>query len=300
MSEKKIDKQMRKIEDKRDKNRTFKKDSSFLKAEENVFDVPTLKLLYTLANKGYITEMGGSISTGKEANVFYAAGNEGEVAVKIYRLTSGTFKAMDPYILKDPRFTNIRHSRKDIVFAWTQKEAQNLLRVRKAGIRAPRPIVNERNVLVMEFMGKDKIPYPLLKDTPLDDAEAQNIYDQVIEDIRRLYVRAHLVHSDLSEYNILVDTEKMEAVIIDVGQAVTLDHPNAREFMSRDLENILRFFKKYGVKADKKEVLQHVKQRNETDEIYEKELNESGENKPDESENEQIETDSEELELSEN
>ncbi|WNY25946.1 hypothetical protein MsAc7_15180 [Methanolapillus millepedarum] len=265
---------MRKIEDKRDKNRTFKKDSSFLKAEENVFDVPTLKLLYTLANKGYITEMGGSISTGKEANVFYATGNEGEVAVKIYRLTSGTFKAMDPYILKDPRFSNIRHSRKDIVFAWTQKEAQNLLRIRKAGVRAPRPIVNDRNVLVMEFMGKDKIPFPLLKDTPLDDADAQNLFDQIIEGMRRLYVRAHLVHSDLSEYNILVDVEKMEAVIIDVGQAVTLDHPNVREFMARDIENILRFFKKYGIKEDKKIISDRVKERNETDELFEKELEE--------------------------
>ncbi|WP_338102289.1 serine protein kinase RIO [Methanolapillus millepedarum] len=274
MSEKRIEKQMRKIEDKRDKNRTFKKDSSFLKAEENVFDVPTLKLLYTLANKGYITEMGGSISTGKEANVFYATGNEGEVAVKIYRLTSGTFKAMDPYILKDPRFSNIRHSRKDIVFAWTQKEAQNLLRIRKAGVRAPRPIVNDRNVLVMEFMGKDKIPFPLLKDTPLDDADAQNLFDQIIEGMRRLYVRAHLVHSDLSEYNILVDVEKMEAVIIDVGQAVTLDHPNVREFMARDIENILRFFKKYGIKEDKKIISDRVKERNETDELFEKELEE--------------------------
>ncbi len=134
------DKRMRKLEDKRSKGRVFRKDSDHLKVEENVFDEPTLKLLYTLSNKGYIDELGGSISTGKEANLFYAKGKDGqEIAVKIYRISSSTFQAMDPYIFKDPRFMNIRHSRKDIIFAWTRKEYQNLLRVRRADIPAPEP-----------------------------------------------------------------------------------------------------------------------------------------------------------------
>lgn len=267
MSHKKIDKQMKQIEDKRAKDRIFKKDSSFLKTEENVFDIPTLKLLYTLANKGYIRELGGSISTGKEANVFYATGEEGEVAVKIYRISSSTFKAMDPYILKDPRFTHIRRSRKDIIFAWTQKEFQNLLRIQKAGIRSPRPIICDRNVLVMQFMGKDAAAYPLLKETQLDEEEARLIYDQVIEAMRRIYVRASLVHADLSEYNILIDTEKMEAVIIDVGQAVTLNHPNARDFLLRDVENIKRYFRKYGIAEENKTILEKIKQKTADDDI---------------------------------
>jgi Serine/threonine protein kinase involved in cell cycle control len=261
----KIDKQMRQIEDKRAKNRIFKKESSFLKTEENVFDVPTLKLLYTLSNKGHIHELGGSISTGKEANVFYATGNEGEIAVKIYRISSSTFKAMDPYILKDPRFTHIRHSRKDIIFAWTQKEFQNLLRIQKAGIRAPKPIVCNRNVLLMEFMGKDGISYPPLKETVQENP--QEIYDQIIECMRRMYVRAELVHADLSEYNILIDTEKEEAVIIDVGQAVTLTHPNARDFLLRDIENIRRFFKKYGILEETKDILEKIKHKTDEDEV---------------------------------
>ncbi|MDV0444735.1 hypothetical protein MmiAt1_02710 [Methanimicrococcus sp. At1] len=269
MSQKKIDKQMKQIEDKRAKSRIFKKDSSFLKAEENVFDVPTLKLLYSFANKGYINELGGSISTGKEANVFYATGNEGEVAVKIYRINSSTFKAMDPYILKDPRFTHIRHSRKDIIFAWTQKEYQNLLRISKAGIRAPRPITCDRNVLIMEFMGENGVAYPSLKDVKMDDEDARIFYDQIIEDMRRMYVRASLVHADLSEYNILIDIEKGEAVIIDVGQAVTLNHPNAREFLLRDVENIKRFFRKYGIEEETKSILEQIKQKKEEDIIVE-------------------------------
>ena len=269
MSQNKIDKQMKQIEDKRAKGRIFKKDSSFLKAEENVFDVPTLKLLYSLSNKGFIHELGGSISTGKEANVFYAVGNEGETAVKIYRIQSSTFKAMDPYILKDPRFTHIRHSRKDIIFAWTQKEFQNLLRINKAGIRSPKPITCDRNVLLMEFMGKDTVPYPSLKEIKMADEDARLFYDQIIEDMRRMYVRASLVHADLSEYNILIDTENMEAVIIDVGQAVTLNHPNARDFLLRDVENIKRFFKKYGINEETKSILEKIKQKTDEDTLIE-------------------------------
>ena len=279
MGHKKIDKQMKQIEDKRSKDRIFKKDSSFLKAEENVFDVPTLKLLYTFSNKGYIHELGGSVSTGKEANVFYATGDFGEVAVKIYRITSATFKAMDPYILKDPRFTHVRHSRKDIIFAWTQKEFQNLLRIQKAGIRAPKPFTCDRNVLLMQFMGKDGISYPLLKETILDEEEARLIYDQIIEAMRRIFVRAALVHADLSEYNILIDTEKMEPIIIDVGQAVTLNHPNAVEFLIRDVENIKRYFKKYGIAEETKDLLKRIKQRTEEDADFSAEPEEEAEEK---------------------
>jgi RIO kinase 1 len=258
---------MKQIEDRREKNRVFKKDSSFLKVEENVFDVPTLKLLYTLSNKGYISELGGSISTGKEANVFFAAGKEGEIAVKIYRVSSSTFKAMDPYILKDPRFTHIRHSRKDIIFAWTQKEFQNLIRMSKAGIRSPKPITCDRNVLLMQFMGENGISYPQLKDVKMSDEDAHIIYDQIIESMRRLYVRASLVHADLSEYNILIDPEKFEIIFIDVGQAVTLNHPNARDFLSRDVENINRYFKKYGIDEGIKEIIEKIKHKTDDDTI---------------------------------
>jgi len=296
MGHKKIDKQMKQIEDKRSKDRIFKKDSSFLKAEENVFDVPTLKLLYTFSNKGYIHELGGSVSTGKEANVFYATGEDGEVAVKIYRISSATFKAMDPYILKDPRFTHIRHNRKDIIFAWTQKEFQNLLRIQKAGIRSPKPIICDRNVLIMQFMGKDGISYPLLKETQLDEEEARLIYAQVIEAMRCIFVRAALVHADLSEYNILIDTEKMEPVIIDVGQAVTLNHPNAVEFLIRDVENIKRFFKKYGISEETKDLLKRIKQRTEEDDNFSAEPEEETEGQKNETEEQENETEEQEIE----
>ena len=47
------------------------KDANQFKVSENVFDDVTLLALYKLVNKKWLSVIGGSISTGKEANVFY-------------------------------------------------------------------------------------------------------------------------------------------------------------------------------------------------------------------------------------
>jgi len=249
---------IRRLDSATDKARAREKDSDRLKVEENVFDVPTLKVLYTLSNKGIIKALGGAISTGKEANVFYAEGEERELAIKIYRMASSTFKAMDAYIMKDPRFTNIRNNRRDIIFAWTRKEFQNLTRAKSAGIRVPEPLVAEKNILIMEFMGKEKVPYPLLKNTHLENEEAKLVYDRIVEYMRLLNKEANLVHADLSEYNILIDPTDTTPVFIDMGQSVTLEHPNAREFLYRDIQNILRFFSRYGITDKPEELLSKI------------------------------------------
>ena len=252
------EKKIKRIDRAKDKSRVREKDSEQLKVEENVFDVPTLKILYTLSNKGIIKAMGGAISTGKEANVFYAEGPDKELAVKIYRIASSTFKAMDAYIMKDPRFTNIRNNKRDIIFAWTRKEFQNLKRAKNAGVRVPEPVIAEKNILIMEFMGEKERPYPLLKNTYLEDDEAKLIFDTVVEYMRLLYKKANLVHADLSEYNILIDPKDLTPIFIDMGQSVTLEHPNSREFLYRDVQNILRFFSRYGIKDKPEELLKKI------------------------------------------
>lgn len=259
---KEVVKKVQKIDTNVDKKRMLRKDSDTLKVRDNVFDEPTLKTLYTLSNKGIVEALGGSISTGKEANVFLAEGeNNSDVAIKIYRIASSTFNSMEKYILGDPRFRNIRHSKRDIIFAWTKKEERNLIRAREAGIRAPMPIVSERNILVMEFLGENEQPYPQLRDFTLDKEQAQKVFDTVSEYIEKLYVKANLVHGDLSEYNIIMDPNSVEPIFIDMGQSVTLEHPRAREFIIRDIENIVRYFRKYGIKADPDQMLSDIREK---------------------------------------
>ena len=236
--------------------RDERKDSEDLKVREEVFDVPTLKALYRLANKKFIRSLGGVMSTGKEANVFHAIGEKGEIAVKIYRITTSGFKAMQEYIIGDPRFKSVKHTKKDIVIAWTKKELRNLMRAYDAGVRVPLPIISERNVLVMEFIGKDGIHAPLLKEVASEIEDPIGTYERITEYMSLLYHEAGLVHADLSEYNIMYDGEP---IFIDMGQSVLLSHPRAEEFFVRDVENIVRFFRKLGVECSEEGLIAEIK-----------------------------------------
>jgi len=249
------DKRERRIDEKIDAYRTKIKNSEDMKLRSEVFDVPTLKALYTFASKGMIEKMGGVISTGKEGNVFHAIGEGGrEMAIKIYRISTSDFRKMEDYMLGDPRFSNIRHTQKGIVFTWTQKEFRNLQRAAEAGVRAPEPYDADRNILIMEFIGKDGIPAPRLRDvTP---GEPERIYRTVESYMVALYQKAKLVHADLSEFNILL--YEGEPVIIDMGQSVLLDHPMSREFLLRDARNVVKYFRKLGVDCSEESLLAKI------------------------------------------
>lgn len=259
---KSIPKHLRKIESDIDKMRIRQKDSNTLKVKEAVFDEATLKGLYHLSNDGVIEALGGSISTGKEANVFLAEGKDFDLAIKIYRISTSTFRAMEDYILGDPRFKSIRHKKKDVVFAWTRKEFRNLLRAEEVGIRVPKPITTYRNILVMQFIGENEKAFPPLKDIRLEKEDAKEMFETIVKYLDLLYNEANLVHGDLSEYNILVNPSTFEPYIIDMGQAVTLEHPGADVFLKRDLKNLTRYFKKYGIETSDEELYKTLKSKN--------------------------------------
>ena len=168
---------------------------------------------------------------------------------------------MKDYILGDPRFAGIKHSRKDIILAWTKKEYKNLKRAEEAGVRVPKPYITKRNILLMEFIGKDGVPMPQLKDVKLTTEEAEHIFKRIVEYMSLLYSKAKLVLADLSEYNILVDMNTMEPVIIDMGQSVTTDHYHADMYLRRDVANIARFFKKLKIPANEDEMISIIKRK---------------------------------------
>jgi RIO kinase 1 len=225
-----------------------------------VFDFHTIQTVHALATKKYFDEVEFVISSGKEAVVFRARDSKNNYrAVKIYKISTSNFKHMNDYIEGDLRFKNIRKTKKDIVFAWTKKEFKNLERARKAGVRVPVPLTFLNNVLVMEFIGKNGIPAPLLKDVKIEGInEVKKIVSKMIEWVALLY-NAGLVHADLSEYNVLVNGE--ELVLIDNGQAVLLSHPRAKEFFERDVKNIANFAIKKGWNKSFNSILALVKKR---------------------------------------
>lgn len=246
--------------------RTRIKDSDDKNVQDAVFDRRTLMDLYSLASRGVIDALGGSISTGKEANIFRAKAGEGEVALKIYRISTSNFNAMQDYLNGDPRFSSVRGTKRAIVAAWTRKEYRNLSRAEEVSVRVPHPIAMKENILVMELIGTGERAAPPLKDVELDQEEAGQVFERIAQYISRLYNRAQLVHADLSEFNILYDAG--EPVIIDMGQSVTLDHPMAGRFLERDMTNVVHYFqKRYGL-GSVEEITELI--RKERDELKEK------------------------------
>jgi RIO kinase 1 len=219
------------------------KDTEQFKVEGSVFDDATYAALYKLVQDGHLQAFGGPISTGKEANVYEAMDDDGEtVAVKVYLTTTSNFRQMSDYLEGDPRFEGITGSTTKVVIAWVKKEFSNLKRAKAAGVAVPEPIAVQRNVLVMEYLGDESGPAPTLNDVTIENPETA--FSVVREYMRRLH-DAGLVHGDLSEYNLVVHDGQI--TVIDVGQAVTVHHPNAEDFLERDCRNVAAFFADLGV-----------------------------------------------------
>ncbi|MFB6218251.1 MAG: serine/threonine-protein kinase Rio1 [Halobacteriaceae archaeon] len=230
------------------------KDADQFKVDDSVFDDATYAAVYKLVQDGHLTALGGPISTGKEAHVFEAYGpDETDVAVKVYRVTASNFRQMREYLEGDPRFEGLGGDKLAVVLAWTQKEFSNLRRAQQAGVRVPEPIAVERNVLVMEYIGEEGDPAPRLSEVTVENPETA--FEVVREYLRRFY-DAGLVHGDLSEYNLVV--YEGELAVIDVGQAVTVHHPNADDFLRRDCRNVAGFFSRLGVETDGESLYEYV------------------------------------------
>ena len=256
------------------KGKRKNKDYRDRKTELSVLDIPTLETLYKFTKRGLLKALGGPISSGKEAVIFHAIGaKEEELAIKMYKVSTSNFNAMLDYIIGDPRFENIKRDRRSIVSAWARKELKNLKRAFDAGVEVPKPIAVDKNVLIMEFIGRDGVAAPRLRDVPVDilktDFELEELFLRIISYIQIMYEKGTMVHADLSEFNILmkgyVEREfegaevEIEPVIIDMGQATLLQHPNADAFLLRDVRNIVTFFNKLGLDCSFNETIRLIK-----------------------------------------
>jgi RIO kinase 1 len=203
--------------------------------------------------KGLISTVDYPVSTGKEANVFRATTpDDAFVAVKIYKMETAKFLRKSDYLEGDPRFERVKGSDRAIVEAFARKEFKNLQICQEATVNAPIPYFVRRNVLVMSFLGEDGLPYPRMSDVGIGD---EKDLDSILADLQKMY-KAGLVHADISKYNILLGEKPF---IIDLGQGVVLRHPNAEEFLERDVRNIVKFFSSLGIKRDADELIKKIR-----------------------------------------
>ncbi|MEO9294820.1 MAG: serine protein kinase RIO [Nitrososphaera sp.] len=207
--------------------------------------MPTLMVITKMVNDGILKSVQSHFAAGKESKLYIAEAPDGTpLAVKIYLTVSSEFKKRMQYIAGDPRFSEIKRDTRSFISAWARKEFKNLQAAHQAGVRVPAPVAVEKNVLVMEFVGDEQgnvaAPLANLEVVTADD------YKEVIEQLTLLYKKANLVHADLSEYNVFKSPEG-RVMLFDFGSAVDIRHPNSKQFLVRDVQNINRFFIKRGI-----------------------------------------------------
>ncbi|KAJ1925513.1 Serine/threonine-protein kinase rio1 [Tieghemiomyces parasiticus] len=224
-------------------------DKSDRATSEQVLDPRTRIILFKLLNRNFIKEINGCISTGKEANVYHATTETTEhYAIKVYKTSILVFKDRDRYVTGEFRFRAgySRHNPRKMVKVWAEKEMRNLKRLHTAGIPCPEPLLLRMHVLVMRFLGnKDGWAYPRLKDAEIDKGRFPDLYRKLVKLMRTMFQVCHLVHADLSEYNILYHAKTL--YIIDVSQSVEHEHPHAFDFLRMDCTNVNDFFRRKDV-----------------------------------------------------
>ncbi len=147
------------LERQRDSWRMRRRDDDDRKTYDEVFNKENLLRVYKLFTDGVIDRLDFPISTGKEGNVFRASTEDGKLlAVKIYRTSNATFMDMAKYINGDPRFKGIMTNRRKLILAWASKEFRNLQRYTEAGLRVPKAVARNQNIIVMEYIGDEVAP----------------------------------------------------------------------------------------------------------------------------------------------
>jgi RIO kinase 2 len=137
------------------------------------------------------------------------------------------------------------------------KEFAFMKALRENGFNVPEPIAQNRHTIVMELI--DAFPLRQISKVPHPEALYSELMDIILE-----LARFGLIHGDFNEFNILikeisdpsgkgkaaVDPEesdenvRLEPVIIDFPQMVSIDHVNAEMYFDRDVNCIKRYFQR--------------------------------------------------------
>jgi RIO kinase 2 len=202
-----------------------------------------------LVKAGVIESFGQSLGVGKEADVYDALNANGKrIAVKFHRLGRISFRQT-----RRKRGYTREHS------TWlfqshlaAEREFQAMKLVYENGVAVPEPVSQNRHVVAMGMIeGAQLFKYK-------DIGKPEKVLKEIIRNLRKTFLKAHLVHADISEYNIILKPDG-HILIIDWPQAVKTDHTNAAELLERDLRNVLVFFsRKFNLELAAKEACDYV------------------------------------------
>jgi RIO kinase 2 len=202
-----------------------------------------------LVKAGIISAFGHPIGVGKEADVYEALSPQNvPIAVKFHRLGRISFRQTRRkrgYINEHAGWLFQSH-------VAAEKEFEALKMLYTKGIAVPEPLSHNRHVIAMgKIEGGELSKYK-------DIGNAKKVLKEIYLNTKKAYQKAHIIHGDLSEYNIILKPDG-HILIIDWPQYVHIDHPNAAELLERDIKNVAVFFgRKFAVSVDTQEVIEYI------------------------------------------
>jgi len=202
-----------------------------------------------LVKAGVLEAFGKPLGVGKEADVYDALNPKGErIAVKFHRLGRISFRQT----IRKRGYTNEHTSWLFQSRLAAEKEFEALKLVFLHGVAVPKPMSQNRHVIAMGMIeGAELAEWKEI-------SKPEKVLKEILHNVRKAYLKADVIHADLSEYNVILKPN-MHILIIDWPQYVTREHPNAQQLLTRDVKNILQYFRrKYMSKVKLKEVLEYV------------------------------------------
>ncbi|WGI16887.1 RIO1 family regulatory kinase/ATPase [Methanonatronarchaeum sp. AMET-Sl] len=210
----------------------------------NGYDVLALNVF---VSRGVVDSLGGELGVGKEAEVYSALIDGEEVVLKFHREGKVSFR--DIRRSRDYLGDREHYSKLYIAKLAAQREYKYLDRL-FGEVRVPEPISWNRHLIAMEKLEGRELSRVKLDNDP------QFILEIIYEEIEKAYDLG-VVHGDLSEFNIHIAEDDLR--IIDWPQAVQTTHPEADNYLKRDIKNITKYFeKKYQIKKDPEEIYKSI------------------------------------------
>jgi RIO kinase 2 len=208
-------------------------------------DIYVLKIL---SNSNIITAIGPQIGIGKEAEVYLAHDSlEQDKILKMFRLGRSSFKQ-----IKRKRDVNTGTNSWLLLNIETAKKEYDILTYLKdSSTSFPSPLYRSFHCIVMEPIYGSR-----LSDTEnLDHPEL--VLEKIISSMTIAYHKGY-INGDLNEYNILVNDDNI--FILDWPQAVRVDTANSDVVLTRDVNNIIKFFsRKFEIERDTHNIINIIK-----------------------------------------
>ncbi|HET7307517.1 MAG TPA: PA4780 family RIO1-like protein kinase [Gammaproteobacteria bacterium] len=212
------------------------------------------KRIEPLVDDGLVDEVVRQLKSGKEAEVYVVRCGDDIRCAKVYKAANQRgFRTHAQYQegrkVRNSRRARAmekgtRYGRREQEGAWQTAEVDALYRLAAAGVRVPQPYNFVDGVLLMELVtGADGSVAPRLDEVDMTEAQAREYHATLIAETVRMLC-AGLIHGDLSEYNVLIDSHG--PVIIDLPQAVNAaGNNNAARLFERDVNKLAGYFARF-------------------------------------------------------